>query len=163
MIAKNEKQGNQTFLSYNFFPKNHKGWIKIVEAFVAILLVMGVLLVVINQGNLEKKDISSKVYDAELLILREIQLNDALRRDILNSGAPPIEWANFPPSVKNKIIDRTPNYLTCVGEICAMDKICKLGVYPEKDVYAQSIAITTTLDTPEEQRLRQLKLFCWAK
>ena len=142
---------------------NKKGWIKIVEAFIAILLVAGVLLIVINQGYIGKKDISSDVYDVEVSILREIQLNDALRDDILNAEPIPIKWDDFPPNIKTKIIDRTPNYLDCEAEICEMDEVCELDEYPEKDVYAQSVAITTTLETPEEQQLRQLKLFCWVK
>ncbi len=143
--------------------KDKRGWIKIVEAFVAILLVAGVLLIVINQGYIGKKDISSQVYDVEVSILREIQLDDALRDEVLNSGEPPIEWDDFPPNIKDKITDRTPNYLDCGAKICWMDEICELDEYPEKDVYAQSVAITTTLETPEGQQLRQLKLFCWVE
>jgi hypothetical protein len=162
MITKNKKQKNQKFPSYNFFPKNHKGWIRIIEAFVAILLVAGVLLIVINKGDIGKKDISSTIYDVEISILREIQLNDALRNDIL-SVTPPVEWndTNFPLSIKNKIIDRIPAYLDCEAKICFMDEICELNEYPKKDVYAQSVAITATLQTPEEEHLKQLKLFCW--
>ncbi len=143
--------------------KNKRGWIKIVEAFVAILLVAGVLLIVINQGYIGKKDISSQVYDVEISILREIQLNYTLRDDVLNAGEPPIRWndTNFPQSIKDKINDRAPNYLDCKAKICEMDEICELDEYLEKDVYAQSVAITTTLETPEEQQLRQLKFFCW--
>lgn len=145
--------------------KNKKGWIRIVEAFVAILLVAGVLLIVINQGYIGKKDLSSQIYGVEISILREIQLNDTLRDDVLNAGEPPVGWDNatFPQSIKDKIIERVPNYLDCKSQICWMDEICELDEYPEKDVYAQSVAITTTLETPEEQQLRQLKFFCWAK
>jgi len=145
--------------------KNNKGWIKIVEAFIAILLIMGVLLILINRGYIGEKDISSQVYDMEVSILREIQLNDTLRDKILNAGEPPIEWedVNFPLDIKNKIINRIQKYLECKAKICKMDEICELKEYPEKDVYAQAVAITTTLQTPEEKQLKQLKLFCWVR
>jgi len=143
--------------------KNKKGWIKIVEAFVAILLVMGVILIVIDKGYIKKRDISSEVYSAEISILREIQLNDTLRKDILNAGPPlPINWSdgNFPLNIKNKITNRAPNYLECEAKICEMEKICTMGGDSEKDIYAQSVIITTTLT---ELDYRQLKLFCWVK
>ncbi len=141
---------------------NNRGWIKIVEAFVAILLVISVLLIVINQGYIGKEDISSQVYDIEVAILREIQLDDTLRNEILNANTLPIEvTSESVPGTWDKINDRIPNYLTCEGKICWMGANCELEEYPAKDVYAQSVAITTTLDTPEEEQLRQLKLFCW--
>jgi len=144
--------------------KNKKGWIKIVEAFVAILLVVGVLLIVINRGDIGKKDIESQVYDVEVAILREIQLNDTLRNEIL-SVTPPIEVTEENATQTwNKIEERTPGYLDCEAKICEMEKTCELEEYPEKDVYAQTVSITTTLDTPpEEVGYRQLKLFCWVK
>jgi len=141
---------------------NKKGWIKIVEAFVAILLVVGVLLIVINRGNIGKNDISSQVYDVQVSILREIQLNDTLRNEIL-SVTPPIEVTDeHVHETWTKITERTPNYLDCKAKICEMmEQTCELEEYPEKDVYAQTVAITTTLETPTEEQLRQLKLFCW--
>jgi hypothetical protein len=142
--------------------KNSKGWIKIVEAFIAILLVAGVLLIVINKGYLGEKDISSQVYDVEVAILREIQLNDTLRDYVLNAESP-IEWndENFPTEIKDKIGSRTPNYLDCEAKICRLEDDCELSEYPEKDVYAHAAAITTTLETTEGYQLKQLKLFCW--
>ncbi|MAG79031.1 hypothetical protein CMI40_01500 [Candidatus Pacearchaeota archaeon] len=138
-----------------------KGWVKIVEAFIALLLIASVLLIVIDKGYIGKKDISSKVYEAELSILREIELDDNLRDDILNSNLP-INWDNesFPQSVKDKINERIPSYLECNAKICEMDKICALDKYIDKDIYTQSIAISANL---EIYNPRQLKLFCWDK
>jgi len=140
--------------------KNKRGWIRIVEAFVAILLIAGTLLIIINKGYLEKEDSSSKIYDLQISILREIELNNEFREQILNAGELPINWddINFPLEVKNKILYRTPNYLKCEAKICEMDKICELKVYPNKNVYAQAVAITATLKI---YKPRQLKLFCW--
>jgi hypothetical protein len=139
---------------------NKKGWIKIVEAFVAILLIVGVLLIVIDRGDVGKKDISSQIYDIEVAILREIQLNDALRNEIL-SVTPPIELTEENVAQTwNKINNRIPSYLDCKAKICEMEQICELEEYPEKNIYVQTVLITTTLDI-EEIKYRQLKLFCW--
>lgn len=134
--------------------KNNRGWIRIVEAFIAILLVAGVLLVVINRGYIGKADISDQVYETELAVLREIQLDGGLRIQILNAD---IE-GNVPVDIVNKINERIPDYLTCKSKICELEVICEMDKYIDKDVYAQAVAIATEGDNPN---FRQLKLFCW--
>ncbi len=146
-----------------FLTKNRRGWIQIVEAFVAVLLVVGVVLIVLNKGYLERTDISERVYEAELSILREVQTNDSLRTKILSAAEPmPVPWedARFPAEVKDKIIARTPNYLDCIGRICNMTQICVISEEKGKDIYSQSVTITSTLQTLS---YRKLNLFCWTK
>jgi len=140
--------------------KNRHGWIRIIEAFVAILLITGVLLIVINKGYIGKNDISLKVYKVEFSILREIQSDSELRYSILEAVNPPINWDddNFPLNVKNKILNRVPNYLNCEAKICEIEETCVLDKEFDKDVYAQAGIITATLETYDP---RQLKLFCW--
>ncbi|HJX50916.1 MAG TPA: hypothetical protein VJ438_05645 [Candidatus Nanoarchaeia archaeon] len=142
--------------------KDKHGWIEIVEAFVAVLLVAGVLLIIITKESTGGKEISSSVYDTEISILREIQRNDTMREDILKVNVP-VEWedAEFPVSVKNKIAERTPSYLECTGKICEIDDVCSLTEKKEQDVYAQSAAISPTIGGGEIYR--KLNLFCWAK
>lgn len=141
--------------------KNKRGWIKIVEAVISVLLVTGVVLIFINQGYIGKRDISSKVYSVELSILREIELNNSLRTDILNADLP-VEWdeADFPLEVRNKISARTPNYLKCEAKICKMDDVCILEKDFDKDIYSQSASIVSNLEIYSP---RQLKLFCWVE
>ncbi len=142
--------------------KNKKAWIRIIEAFVAILLIMAVLLIVFNKGYIGKKDMSAEIYKVEISILREVQLNNALRNDILSIENPPIKWEDFEAEglndLKNKIISRLPNYLDCEAKICAINETCVLDKVFDKDVYAQSVSITAGLT---EYNPRQLKLFCW--
>jgi len=141
-----------------------KGWIRIVEAFIAILLITSVLLITISKGYILKEDISSRVYDAQLSILREIELNDGLRveivEDIPTVPEGGINWDDglFPGDVKDKITSRTPNYLNCTAKICEINKICVLDDFIDGDVYAQSVVISATSDTYSP---KQLKLFCW--
>ncbi|MFH1607842.1 MAG: hypothetical protein ABIA78_01790 [archaeon] len=159
---------------------NKKAWIKIVEAFVAILLITGVLLIFINKGYIGE-NISSKVYDAQILILRGIQVNDNLRQDILISNKSgydpdisesplPIEWDDFEDAeqrqlqnLKDKIIEQTPNYLQCIAKICEPNDSCLLNDLDKpsnKEIYAQPVTITANY---EMFNPRQLKLFCWVK
>ncbi len=150
-----------------------KGWIRIVEAFIAIMLITSTLLIVINNNSIRNKNVSSKTYEAELLILREIEIDDNLRKDILSANLTeiyplkeslPISWIEFDnpvlglQNVKKRIINRIPNYLECEAKICRPDKICPLDKDIKKEVYAKSIIIAATLT---QYGPRQLKLFCW--
>lgn len=141
--------------------KNKRGWIRIVEAFVAILLIAGTLLIVINKGYIGKKDISKDVYEIETSILREIELNDGLRAEILNVEPIPTEDTTYFPEVNDRIQRRIPDYLECKAKICKMNEICVLdNLDIEKEIYAQSVAISASLDTYNP---RQLRLFCWER
>ena len=134
--------------------KNKRGWIKIVEAFIAILLVAGVLLLVINKGYIGRRDISEQVYQAQLAILREIELDSNLREKVLNTNLD----GEVPQEILDKIQTRKPDYLTCEVKICKLEMICELDRYIDADVYAQPVAITAEGETYNP---RQLKLFCW--
>jgi len=147
----------------NSLLRNRKGWIEVVEAAFSIMLIAGVILIVINQNSSSNTDISDKVYNIEVSILKEIQTNETIREDIANVPLPlPSAWGSpgFPGSVKDKIGSRIPNYLNCTAKICFLNDSCSLGESVDKDIYSQSIAITAVLN---QQVYRQVNLFCWQK
>lgn len=142
-----------------------KAWIRIVEAFIALLLITGTLLVVIDRGYIGRTDIAPQVYTAQVAILREIELNSDYRSAIINQGIEtPINWDEFEDKgleeVQEKINQSIPDYLECVAKICKLEDICSLVRIEdiEKDIYAQAVAIAAEKDVYEP---RQLKLFCW--
>lgn len=145
--------------------KNKHGWIEIVEAFVSILLVVGVVLIVINNGSIGKSDISDKVYTVEHSLIREIETNSTLRTEILTvpSSSLPIEWTQvgFPADVTNKITERTPDYLNCIGKICLINTGCSLTEKVTTDIYSQSVIISASIEGGVGYR--QLNIFCWVK
>ncbi|MDO8468107.1 MAG: hypothetical protein Q7S56_04140 [Nanoarchaeota archaeon] len=150
------------------FPINGKGgYIKIIEAVIALLLISGTLLILIRQGYFGGgNDLSARVYNDQLNILKEIQADKNLRIAILSVDDSSLEQNNgiemnetgFPASVANKITLSTPNYLICNAKICKLQNVCELKYYKEGDVYAQSVPIAA-----EETQYspRQIKLFCW--
>jgi hypothetical protein len=148
--------------------KQKKGWIRIVEAVIALLIITGALLIAIGGGHL-KKDISQKVYDEELIILKEISKDKDMREAIVAVPLTntPTAWNDFDAhslsGVKNKIEERTPSYLACVARICRLDTICEsqdTSLPIDDSVYARSIAITAT---STEYNPKQLKIFCYEK
>lgn len=145
--------------------KNKKGWIRIVEVFVAILLIAGVVLIVIKQDQTERNDSSSTIYNSMVSVLRDIELNNSLRNEIVNiqDSSLPVEWSEFnvsAPQTLARITGKTPSYLECVGKSCATDDVCLLSQTQNKTIYAESVIISSNLQTYNP---RQLKLFCWEK
>ena len=145
--------------------RNKRGWIRIVEAFAAMLIVAGIVLIVIGQNKAGEESISSKAYSAEISILREIQLNNSLRDEIIGIDTLPVEWLRFDTVAqltKAKINESTPGYLECAGKICSTNDPCLYADadLPEKAVYSQSVLISANLETYSP---KVLKLFCWEK
>ena len=146
--------------------KNKSGWIEIVEAFVAVLLIAGVVLIVLNKGYFQKTDLSDQVYESQLSILREIETTDSFRSEILSiaDASLPVGSDNnsiFPADIKAKIIARTPNSLNCFGEICNLNVTCSYSGNTDKNIYSQSVIISSTLQ--QGAVYRQMDLFCWTK
>ena len=140
--------------------KNKRGWIRIVEAFVAILLIVGILVIFLGGNELEREDLSTTIHDSQVSILRGIQLNDTLRQEIINT-MDMVEWDDFSsvaPETEAKITSETPVGFTCVAQICDPSDLCLLTEQQEGSVYASSVLITSALDGFNP---RQLKLFCW--
>ena len=142
-----------------------KGWIRIVEAMVAILLIAGVVLIAISQSQNNEENISVRILNSEIAILREIQLNNTLRQEIVavQNSSLPVEWEEFnvsAPQTGAKIAEKTPGYLECQAKICATNDSCLLEDNTDKTVYAESVIITATIQTYNP---RILKLFCWGK
>ena len=140
---------------------NKGGWIKIVEAFVAILLITGVVLVIISEEPLVNSDLSLEIYESQLITLRDIQMNNDLRSSVLGVSTPlESDDAGFPADVKDRIQYFSLDYLECKAKICELESTCDLNNPPEKEIYAQAVAITSNLT---EYDPKQLKLFCWRK
>jgi hypothetical protein len=109
--------------------KSKRGWMEIVEAFVAVMLIAATIIILFNNSN-KKEDFSYEVYTIQISILREIQTNDTMREEIGQALGPlPIPWedSRFPLNIKNKIIERTPNYLECIAQICDDTSPCNLN------------------------------------
>ena len=142
--------------------KNKKGWIRLVEAFIAIILIGGILSIVIGERSVEK-DVSSEVYNKENLILKKIQLNDSLRASVLNAVVPVLlDDEEFPADIKTEI-NKIPDDLNCFAKICALEDTClfpELGEENDVEVYAKSIAIFAE-NSVVDPVPKQLKLFCW--
>lgn len=125
-----------------------RGWIRLVEVFVAILLISGVAIIIIDQSSSGKEDFTSKVYETQVILLHHVFLDDGDRIDIL---------AENEAEMQTKINNRKPDYLSCDVEICNIIESCEsLEIPSDKDIFAQYIIIE---EPPIEAK--KIKLFCW--
>ena len=145
--------------------KNKRAWIRLVEAFIAILLIAGILFLIINQKYIGERDLSAQIYQEEVSILRKIEMNKTLRGEVLGAS-PPVFWNEdgFPSGVKTKITDEIPSNLDCLAKICEITDVCALEEDFEEeitgDIYVQSVGIFANLT---HYAPGQLKIFCWVK
>jgi len=138
--------------------KNKRGFVKIIEAFVALLLIVSVVIILINTNRDDSQGISKDVYKIENSILQNIQLNDSYRDEILIETGPfPL---NAPINIENLINENIPSSLNCQGRICEFDGICDLSTEPNKEVFSQSVVISSNFDSYDP---KIVKLFCWRK
>ncbi|MBS3076342.1 hypothetical protein J4481_01205, partial [Candidatus Pacearchaeota archaeon] len=109
-----------------------------------------------------KSSNSEKIYEVQNSILREIELNEDLRTEIL--GITDGDVLTDTNKTVIKIDERLPDYLKCVAKVCALDAICELksedseDVPTDKNIYAHAVAIAVDETTFNP---KQLKLFCW--
>lgn len=122
--------------------KNKKAWTSLIEVFISILLIAGILAVVINSNAVQKPKLSEQIYKEQVQILKVIQMDDYLRERV-------IEDTLIDDDIKNTI----PDYLDCDLNNIPVN----LG---NKEIYAKSILITTD---GSEYKSKELKLFCWEK
>lgn len=150
-----------------------RGWIRIVEAFVAILLLMGAVGVFYAGGKFRSVDFSEEIYAQELAILQEVQSDPSLRAIILDvrQSDLPLSWEDFTNqgqyelgTLRSYLEERFPTQLTCSAKLCVLDDICGYtGSTPPEGIsgiYAQAVTISA-----DDIRYspKQVKLFCWPK
>jgi len=130
---------------------NNKAWIRIAEAFLAILIVIGVLLVIMSKQD-TTTNISEVIYERQDQILDLISENNTLREDIIIGDN--IE-------VNNLIVKMVPSSWEFETKICEIDDICSMesSIY-DRDVYAEERLITSTLTQYSPKKLR---FFVWMK
>ena len=145
--------------------KNKKGWIRIVEVFVSIILLTGILLVIISANSPKQTNLQDEITIKEGAILRDIELNSNMRTQILSISQNnlPLEWNDLNSQlsdVTDRINELVPANLECRAKLCRLNDNCLISWSPKGNLYAKSVVISADLDIYSP---RQLKLFCTPK
>jgi hypothetical protein len=135
--------------------RNKRGWLRIFEAVIGILIVAGVLLVIYS-GRIDEGDYSNYVYEMQKRVLNDIAMNESLRSDSLNYNG---DWA--PTSVRNFVEVSIPSNFGFNVSVCDIDAAsCSVGYDTSSDVYVEERVISSNLYTYQPKKIR---LFVWGK
>lgn len=142
--------------------KNKKAWVKILESFLSIVLILGVLSLILVQDSVRRQEeIAEQIKVVENSILQKIQINETLRQDVLILSGIPMESgnSNFPERLINLTNSSISSKLNCSMKICEAEFECSLDNLPlKKEIYSSSVLITGIKDAYDP---RQLNIFCW--
>ena len=129
---------------------NKRGWIRIVEAFIAILMIIGAILF-IYVGQDQVPDISEDVHEKQSQILEVIVKNESLREDIIH---------DYNGRVDNIISNMIASNWDFATKICDVDDLCNLDITPnDRDVYVAERLVTSSLT---EYSPKKIRFFVWA-
>jgi len=133
--------------------RNKKGWLRIIEAFIAILIITGGVLVVLSKKSIDNNSLD-RVYEKQKYLLDIIIKDDTSREYILQE-----DTGNLNSIIQNMI----PNNWNFTISICEISDICNNPDPPapkDKEVYATEIIVTSTLN---EYNPKKLRFFVWMK
>jgi len=133
--------------------QNKRGVIRIIEAIIAILILLGVVLTLLTRQPL-KVDFASSVYNIEKQILSEIEGRNDLRSAVLSSDKTAIDCF-----IQSRIEKYGLEYNTTICpnplEFCPC-----LGAPRDKEVYSAEVIISTNI-TQQELGFKKLLICAW--
>ena len=129
---------------------NKGGWIRIVEAFIAITLISAILLTSLVK-DIPRQDRGEQIQIIQRALLEEIARDDGMRDAVLAMNKNPIE---------DYVGLRIPKYLNFSVEVCELNDVCAMQFYIKKDVYAAEKLISSNLTLYDPKKV---KLFIWEK
>jgi hypothetical protein len=136
--------------------KDRKAWIRILEAFIAIMIIMGSLIVIISKQP-KSAGISDEIYSKQRQILDTVSKNTSLRSEVLSGDINSI-------LLNQAINELSPASWNYSINICNLSQICTNPAnnadYMSKDVYATEMVISSDLITYNPKKLR---FFVWVK
>jgi len=125
-----------------------RGIVRIVEASVAALIVMGFLFINFNQARIQPEaNLGERAND----ILEEVAENITLRGAVLNENPEPIE---------NLVALRLPSTYSFEVKICDVESVCGKSTFTEGDIYSRERVISSNLNSPAFKP-KKLKIFIW--
>ena len=128
--------------------KNKRGWIRILEATIAILIIGSVLLVMYSR-NIEKDDVSEYAFEIEKEVLADISLKPELRRAVLEENI---------TVLRDFASEKIPLAFEFEILVCDLGIPCNMDHYVEKDVFVEESIISADLQGYGPKKVR---LFLW--
>ncbi|MDA3836552.1 MAG: hypothetical protein PF542_02930 [Nanoarchaeota archaeon] len=154
------KKRNMNMERKNIMRKNKKGWIKLIEAFIATMFLLGVIAVIVQSDKFRNDDYSV-VEERATKIIRGIEIDDALRAEVIAVGtAVESGEGGFPDGVKTFLDNHNLQLGECVLKICPAGTDCLMSEDIDNEIFSKDVLITATKDIYDP---KTLKVFCWAE
>ncbi|MBS3079713.1 hypothetical protein J4218_06335 [Candidatus Pacearchaeota archaeon] len=131
--------------------RNKRGWLRIIEAFIAILIVFGAVLYIVSKQNYSL-DSSSVIYEKETKILDIISKNDNFRQMVLDNNNSQLQ------NEIKKMVPASWNFSTCIESNITL--VCSPQIPLDRNIYVNEVLITSSLTQYNDTKLR---LFVWMK
>jgi len=132
--------------------KNKKAWLRIFEAFIAVLLILGVLLVIVSKQD-AKVNSSEEIINLQRNIIQTITGDEDLRDEII---------AGKSEKVYDKVGLMIPLGIGFNVSICEPNYICPLSadasIISDKEIYSSETLVLSNLTSFNDKKL---KLFFW--
>ncbi len=144
---------------------NKKGWIRIVEMFIAIMIISSAVLFVASK-QVSDRDISKEVYEKQRQIFEVVGSNDVYREEIigidLSGGCVKIDrYANYEfISLINKSV---PNSWDFIVNLCKIGLISNEGSPNDKEVFVSESVISAVVNKYPDEEPRNMRLLIWGK
>lgn len=129
--------------------RDKKAVIKIIEAFIGVLIVMTSVLIIISRQSNFDSTTGEEMMSLLKSILTQINQDNNLRDQVLNNNSIGVN------ELAEKNIPKDYNYTI---NICDIEKVCPLGFYIDKEVYAKETIIAANVT---EYNPILVKIFCW--
>jgi hypothetical protein len=146
---------------------NKRGIIRIIEATIAIVIILGVILVISStRRTASESDMTGTINS----LLEELSRNDALREEIvttydlnINATDPPNDkiTADIMAFLDERITNKAAFGYAAV--VCSPSYTCGLEPYPDNvdgDIFTNSRTLSSTL---EQFSPKRVKIFLWRK
>ena len=130
--------------------RGKKGFIRILEAFIAILIISGAMAF-FYVSQVQKPNQEEAIRDLERLILEDISNDLELRKAVLTEDIGVIDL---------RIDEFVSNDYGYDFKICPINEICGFEGIADKEIFSDEVAISSTLTIYEP---KVLKLFIWEK
>lgn len=140
------------------FKKNKKAWVRIVEAVIAIMIILGFILFL--RAREEKPPLSEQMYQISHQVLSEAIANQSVRSAILQEN----RLQENRLTVDNFLNPRIQQYNFDYNfSICNITESClpPASVPSDKEIFANNIIVSS--DPALEYKPKKLALFMWIK
>ncbi len=129
-----------------------RGWTRLVEAIIAILIIASALIVLMQNPE-KKKQEGEYILEIEKSILNELAANLDMRQKVAERNE---------TAVKDFIRERIPLFLNFTARICNLTDPCSINVKipQDREIYVSDVMVSGTF---KNMSWSKVKIFAWRK